>query len=144
MNKVAIVYWSGSGNTEAMANAIKTGVEAAGAQADLFFVSDFDVASAGEYDGLMLGCPAMGAETLEEGEFQPVYDELEGSLSGKPVALFGSYGWGTGEWMETWQQQVTDAGADLFEGKGLIINETPDDDGLAECEEFGKKFAQSK
>lgn len=140
MNKVAIVFWSGSGNTEAMANAIKAGVDAAGVDNDLTFVSDFDVASAGDYDGFILGCPAMGAEVLEEGEFQPVYDELEASLSGKPVALFGSYGWGTGEWMETWEQQVKDAGAELFE-KGLIINEAPDDDGLKECEEFGKRFA---
>ncbi|HIX84090.1 MAG TPA: flavodoxin [Candidatus Megamonas gallistercoris] len=143
MNKVAIVFWSGSGNTEAMANAIKEGVQKAGTICDLNFVSDFDVASVGSYDGIMLGCPAMGAEVLEEGEFQPVYDEIENLLSGKPVALFGSYGWGSGEWMENWEVQVKDAGGDLFE-KGLIINEAPDEDGLKACEEFGMRFVQSK
>ncbi len=143
MNKIAIIFWSGSGNTEAMANAIKKGVDDAGVNNDLVFVSDFDVASADNYDGFILGCPAMGAEVLEEGEFQPVYDELESSLSGKPVALFGSYGWGTGEWMENWQQQVSDAGAQLFEN-GLIVNEVPDEDALKDCEEFGKRFALSK
>lgn len=143
MNKVAVVFWSGSGNTEAMANAIKVGVEKAGVVCDLSFVSDFNVASVNDYDGIMLGCPAMGAEVLEECEFQPVYDEMESSLSGKSVALFGSYGWGSGEWMENWENQVKEAGANLFE-KGLIINEAPDDDGLKSCEEFGMRFAQSK
>ena len=143
MNKIAIIFWSGSGNTEAMANAIKAGVDTAGVDNELFFVSDFDVATASQYDGFILGCPAMGAEVLEEGEFQPVYDELEASLSGKPVALFGSYGWGVGEWMENWEQQVKDANAELFE-KGLIINDAPDEDGIAQCEEFGKNFATSK
>lgn len=143
MKNVAIVYWSGSGNTEAMAEAVKKGVESAGAQAELFQVSDFDAASVANYDGLALGCPAMGAETLEESEFQPVYDEIKPELSGKPVALFGSYGWGSGEWMDTWVEDAKEAGADVFEN-GLIINETPDDDGLAQCEDFGKRFAQSK
>ena len=89
----------------------------------------FDVASINDYDGLILGCPAMGAEVLEECEFQPVFDEMINSLNGKSVALFGSYGWGSGEWMTTWEEQVKEAGADLFEN-GLIINETPDEDGL--------------
>ena len=143
MNKIAIIYWSGSGNTEAMANAIKTGVDGAGVSCDLYFVSDFDVASINDYDGLILGCPAMGAEVLEEREFQPVFDEMINSLNGKSVALFGSYGWGSGEWMTTWEEQVKEAGADLFEN-GLIINETPDEDGLNTCEDFGKRFAVSK
>lgn len=143
MKKIAVVFWSGSGNTEAMANAVKEGVQKAGAVCDLIFVSDFDVASVSDYDGIMLGCPAMGAEVLEESEFQPVYDEMENSLRGKSVALFGSYGWGSGEWMENWEEQVKNAGADLFE-KGLIINEAPDEDGLKLCEEFGVRFAQSR
>lgn len=142
MNKVAIVYWSGSGNTEAMAKAIKSGVDKAGVSADLFFVSDFDTSTVSDYDGLILGCPAMGAEVLEEGEFQPFYDEIEGALKDKAVALFGSYGWGSGEWMETWEDQVQEAGAKLFE-KGLIVNEQPDDSALADCEEFGKKFVEN-
>lgn len=143
MNKVAVVFWSGSGNTEAMANAIKRGVEKANAVCDLFFVSDFDINSVEIYDGIILGCPAMGNEVLEECEFQPLYDEMEKFLNGKSVALFGSYGWGSGEWMESWEAQVKDAGAKLFE-KGLIINEAPDEDGLNSCEEFGMRFVQSK
>ena len=143
MKKIAVVFWSGSGNTEAMANAVKEGVQKAGAVCDLIFVSDFDVASVSDYDGIMLGCPAMGAEVLEESEFQPVYDEMESSLRGKSVALFGSYGWGSGEWMENWEEQVKNAGADLFE-KGLIINEAPDEGGLKSCEEFGVRFVQSR
>ena len=134
MKKIAVVFWSGSGNTEAMANAVKEGVQKAGAVCDLIFVSDFDVASVSDYDGIMLGCPAMGAEVL---------DEMENSLRGKSVALFGSYGWGSGEWMENWEEQVKNAGADLFE-KGLIINEAPDEGGLKSCEEFGVRFAQSR
>ena len=143
MNKVAVVFWSGSGNTEAMANAIKKGVEKANAVCDLFFVSDFDINSVEKYDGIILGCPAMGNEVLEECEFQPLYDEMEKFLNGKSVALFGSYGWGSGEWMESWEAQVKDAGAKLFE-KGLIVNEAPDEDGLNSSEEFGMRFAQSK
>lgn len=143
MNKVAIIYWSGSGNTEAMANAIKVGLDNTGISCDLYFVSNFDVTSVNDYDGLILGCPAMGAEVLEECEFQPVFDEMISSLNGKAVALFGSYGWGSGEWMEAWETQVKEAGADLFD-KGLIINETPDDNGLALCEEFAKRFVQSR
>lgn len=143
MNKVAVVFWSGSGNTEAMANAIKKGVEKANVVCDLFFVSDFDINSVEKYDGIILGCPAMGNEVLEECEFQPAYDEMEKFLNGKPVGLFGSYGWGSGEWMESWEAQVKDAGAKLFE-KGLIINEAPDEDGLNSSEEFGMRFAQSE
>ena len=143
MNKVAVVFWSGSGNTEAMANAIKKGVEKANAVCDLFFVSDFDINSVEKYDGIILGCPAMGNEVLEECEFQPAYDEMEKFLNGKSVGLFGSYGWGSGEWMESWEAQVKDAGAKLIE-KGLIVNEAPDEDGLNSSEEFGMRFAQSK
>lgn len=143
MNKIAIIYWSGSGNTEAMANAIKNGVDNAGIACDLYFVSDFNVDLINDYDGVILGCPAMGAEVLEESEFQPVYDKLESFLKGKSVALFGSYGWGTGEWMDTWEDQVKAIGADLFE-HGLIVNEMPDESSLVSCEDFAKRFAMSK
>lgn len=142
MKKVGVFYWSGSGNTEAMANAIGTGIEQAGADFDLINVGEGtkDIA---DYELLMFGCPSMGAEELEEGDFEPFFAEIEGSLSGKKVALFGSYGWGDGEWMRNWQERVEAAGAELFTGEGLIINETPDDDGIAECEAFGKDFADN-
>ena len=133
--KTAVIYWSGTGNTEAMAKAV-----AEGAGAELFSVSAFsgDVA---DYDAVAFGCPAMGAENLEEGEFEPFFEGIESKLSGKKVALFGSYGWGDGQWMRDWQQRVDNANASLYHGEGLIINETPDDDGLEQCRQFGAGFA---
>lgn len=141
MSKIAVIYWSMSGNTEAMANAIAEGAQGAGAEVDVKQVSDITVDQALEYDKLALGCPAMGAEVLEESEFEPFFTELESRLGGKKVALFGSYGWGDGQWMRDWQQRVDDANASLYNGEGLIINETPDDDGLEHCRQFGAGFA---
>ncbi len=134
--KIAVIYWSGTGNTEAMAKAV-----AEGAGAELFSVSEFsgDVA---DYDRLAFGCPAMGAENLEEGEFEPFFTDNESKLSGKKVALFGSYGWGDGEWMRQWADRVTADGAELVNGEGLIVNETPDDGALADCKALGAKLAE--
>lgn len=134
--KTAVIYWSGSGNTEAMAKAV-----ADGAGAELFNVSDFsgDVA---EYDRLAFGCPAMGAENLEESEFEPFFAENEDKLSGKKVALFGSYGWGDGEWMREWAERVKNDGAVLVNDEGLIVNEAPDDAALADCKALGAKLAE--
>lgn len=136
MNKTAVIYWSGTGNTQAMAEAV-----AQGAEGQLFAVSEISAAEAAAYDALALGCPAMGDEVLEENEFEPFFSELEGSLAGKKVALFGSYGWGDGQWMRDWQDRVTKAGADLYRGEGLMINDAPDDDGLSQCRAFGSGFA---
>lgn len=122
--KTAVIYWSGTGNTEALANAA---AEGAGVAAQT--VSDFSDDVSG-YDALVLGCPAMGAEVLEEDEFEPFFTGIEGSLSGKKVLLFGSYGWGDGEWMRNWQERVTAAGAELVGGEGFIVNEAPSDDDL--------------
>lgn len=140
MSKIAVIYWSGTGNTEAMAKAIGEG---AGADATVLSVSDISAAEAAKYEKLALGCPSMGAEVLEEAEFEPFFTELESMLSGKKVALFGSYGWGDGEWMRDWQGRVDGAGAQLFEDEGLILNETPDDEGLNQCRDFGKRFASA-
>lgn len=137
MSKIAVIYWSGTGNTQAMAEAVAEGAKGAGAQVDLYSVSETSAGAAAAYDTLALGCPAMGAEVLEESEFEPFFTELEGSLSGKKVALFGSYGWGDGQWMRDWQDRVSGDGAQLFE-EGLMANGAPDE---AECEEFGKRFA---
>ena len=139
MNKIAIIYWSGSGNTEAMANAIKTGVDGAGVPCDLYFVSDFDVASINDYDGLILGCPAMGAEVLEECEFQPVFDEMINSLNGKSVALFGSYGWGDGEWMRHWEETCRNDGA-VLSTESVICNGMPDDEAIGQCRALGQSL----
>ena len=138
MNKTAVIYWSGTGNTQAMAEAVAQG---AGGEARLFTVSEISAADAAAYGALALGCPAMGDEVLEENEFEPFFTEVGGSLKGKKVALFGSYGWGDGQWMRDWQDRVTAAGAQLCCGEGLILNETPDDAGLASCRELGAALA---
>lgn len=140
MNHIAIIYWSGTGNTEAMANAVLTGAKSAGAEAELFTVSDITAAKALEYDVLALGCPAMGGEVLEENEFEPFFTELESSLNCRKCALFGSYGWGDGQWMRDWFDRSKAAGANLL-NEGLMIHETPDTAGIADCETFGKALA---
>ncbi|MFR9214990.1 MAG: flavodoxin [Ruthenibacterium sp.] len=140
MSKIAVIYWSGTGNTQAMAEAVAEGAKNAGAQADLFSVSDTSADAAAAYDKLALGCPAMGAEVLEESEFEPFFTELEGRLSGKKVALFGSYGWGDGQWMRDWADRLAASGA-AASGEPLIVNEAPDDDGLAQCRALGAALA---
>ena len=134
--KTAVIYWSGTGNTEAMAKAV-----AEGAGAELFTVSDFSC-SVDDYDSIAFGCPAMGAEVLEEDEFEPFFSAIEGGLNGKKVALFGSYGWGDGEWMRNWEERVKTDGAVLVNGEGVIANETPSDDDLENCRLLGKTLAE--
>lgn len=142
MEKIAVVYWSQTGNTKVMAETIAAAVKSGGADAEVFQVSKITPEQAAGYDKLALGCPAMGAEVLEEGEFEPFFTELEGSLGKKKVALFGSYGWGDGQWMRDWQDRAVAAGAQLFRGEGLIVNEIPQDADLENCKEFGKEFAE--
>lgn len=134
--KTAVIYWSGTGNTEQMAAAI-----AAGAGADLFSVSDFS-GNIAEYDRVAFGCAAMGDEVLEESEFEPFFTSIESTLSGKTIALFGSYGWGDGQWMRDWEERVKADGAVLLNGEGLIVNETPSDDDLELCKALGAKLAE--
>ena len=142
MSKLAVIYWSGTGNTEAMAQAVVEGAREAGADASLFSVDQISAADAAGYDRLALGCPAMGAEVLEEGEFEPFFEALSASLSGKRVALFGSYGWGDGQWMRDWKARADGANAVVYQDEGLILNETPDEEGLAQCRAFGAGFAR--
>ena len=141
MSKVAVIYWSGTGNTQQMADAVAEGAQGAGAEVSVFSVAELSAADAAAYDHLALGCPAMGGEVLEESEFEPFFSELEGSLSGKKVVLFGSYDWGDGQWMRDWQQRTVQAGAQM-PADGLIVNLTPDEDGLAQCRELGAKIAE--
>lgn len=141
MKKIAIVYWSGTGNTEIMANGIAEGVKESGAEVSVFTASEFSSKMVADYDKLAFGCPAMGAEVLEESEFEPMFTSIEKILSGKEIALFGSYGWGDGEWMRSWQQHCTDLGIIVFSDEGFMINEAPDAAGLTACKEFGKSFA---
>lgn len=139
MSKVAVVFWSGTGNTEAMANAVAEGIQAAGAEAAAVGM-DFSADAVAGYDAIAFGCPAMGAEVLEEAEFQPLWDDVKGALSGKKIALFGSYGWGDGEWMRSWEDDAKAAGAELA-CESVTANEAPDDDAVAACRNLGKALA---
>ena len=141
MSKIAVIYWSGTGNTEAMADLVANAAVAAGASVDKFTASEFNVSSAGDYTGFALGCPAMGAEQLEESEFEPMFSDLEGSLNGKKIALFGSYGWGDGQWMRDWVERAQGDGAQVLNGEGLICNEAPDEDVQAACRKLGADLA---
>lgn len=140
MSKIAVVYWSGTGNTQAMAEAILEGAKESGAEAKLFTVSEFDTSKMDAYDAVAFGCPAMGAEVLEENEFQPMFDSVEGKLSGKKIGLFGSYGWGDGEWMRNWEETCQTAGA-VIVCDSVICNETPDEEALDACRALGKALA---
>ena len=133
--KKAVIYWSGTGNTAAMASAIAAGM---GEGTELYSVDQFtgDIA---EYDKIAFGCPAMGDEVLEEGEFDPFFSSIEGKLGGKKVALFGSYGWGDGQWMRDWAERTTKTGANLYDDC-LMVNGFPDADAKVQCTAFGEGF----
>ena len=136
MSKVAVVYWSGTGNTEAMAQAVAEGIKGKGAEAECIGAADFGSNRVKEYDAIAFGCPAMGDEVLEESEVEPMFAEVEGSLSGKKIALFGSYGWGDGQWMRDWEERCRKAGAVLV-SEGFTVNETPGDGDLEKCRSLG-------
>ena len=141
MKKTAVVFWSGTGNTESMANAVLEGMKAAGAEAELFTSEQADAAKLALFDAIAFGCPAMGAEELEETEFAPMFDAVKGSLSGKDAALFGSYGWGDGQWMRDWVERAQGDGAQVLNDEGLICNEAPDEDVQAACRKLGADLA---
>lgn len=138
--KIAVIYATTTGNTQAMAEAILKGAQAAGADATLFTAADISADEALKYDMLLLGSPAQGAEELDEVDMEPLFSSLEGSLSDKKVGLFGSYDWGDGEWIRTWEDRVRDAGGKLYK-EGLIANLTPGDEDIESCEKFGAEAA---
>ena len=138
--KIAVVFWSGTGNTEAMANAVADGAKEKGADVSVLGPSGFDSAKVAEFDAIAFGCPAMGNEVLEESEFDPMFTAIEGSLSGKKIALFGSYGWGDGEWMRNWEERAKAAGANLV-SECLIVNDAPDSEGIENCKKLGAALA---
>ena len=140
MEKIYVIYWSMSGNTQAMAEAIAKGINDAGKEAVVQYVSDASVSELQDAKVFALGCPAMGAEVLEEGEMEPFVSEVEGIAAGKKIALFGSYGWGDGEWMQTWEGSCKDDGAELA-CDSVICTEEPDDDAKAACQALGKALA---
>ena len=140
MSKVAVVYWSGTGNTQAMADAVAAGAQEAGAEVQVLEASSFGADQMDAYDAVAFGCPSMGSEQLEESEFEPMFTDCEAKLSGKKIALFGSYGWGDGEWMRNWEQTCTDDGA-VLACDSVICNEAPDDDAVEACKALGKSLA---
>ena len=136
MSKIAVVYWSGTGNTAAMAAAVEEGAKAAGAEVTVFTAAEFDASAMDSFDSVAFGCPSMGAEELEDGEFAPMFEACEAKLSGKKIALFGSYGWGDGEWMRNWEEQCKNDGA-VLACDFVICNESPDDNAVAACKALG-------
>lgn len=144
MNQITVVYWSQTGNTEAMANAVAEGIREAGKEALVTEVSNISADALKDAGVFALGCPAMGDEVLEEGEMEPFVTEVEAFASGKHIGLFGSYGWGDGEWMRQWQARMAGAGADVVGGEGVIAQETPDEEALNQCRELGKALAAAE
>lgn len=136
MRKTAIVYWSGTGNTEAMAQTVEQGVKNAGGSAELFEAGAFRGELVDQYDSIAFGCPSMGVEQLEESEFEPMFTGCESKLAGKTIALFGSYGWGDGEWMRTWEDACRRDGA-VLACESVICMEAPDDEALERCRNLG-------
>ena len=141
MRKVAVVYWSGTGNTEAMAAAVAEGIREKGAEAALFPAAEFDASMVDNFDAIAFGCPSMGAEQLEESEFEPMFSACEPKLQGKKIALFGSYGWGDGEWMRNWEETCAADGA-VLACESVICNDAPDDDAEAACRSLGAALAE--
>lgn len=136
MSKIAVVYWSGTGNTEAMAAAVADGAKSNGAEVSLMAAAEFGADQVSEFDAIAFGCPAMGSEVLEESEFEPMFSACESKLGGKRIALFGSYGWGDGEWMRSWEESCRSDGAVLVH-ESVICNEAPDEEALAQCKALG-------
>ena len=132
MSKVAVVYWSGTGNTETMANCIADGAKEKGAEVDVVSAADFSDSMVADYSAIAFGCPSMGDETLEEDEFQPMWDSVKDILADKDVVLFGSYGWGDGEWLRNWEAETTAKSVETY-----MCNDTPDDDAQEECKKLG-------
>ena len=141
MKKTAVIYWSGTGNTKQMAEAVLEGMKSAGAEAVLLEPSQVDASTFSGVDAVAFGCPAMGSEVLEEMEFEPMFSACKSHLNGKKVALFGSYGWGDGDWMRIWEDDCGDAGITLA-CESVICNEAPDNGALASCKAMGKQLAE--
>ena len=141
MDKVIVAYWSQTGNTAAMAAAVGEGITEAGKEAVVTDISSVSMDDLKEASAFALGCPAMGAEVLEEGEMEPFVTETEGFAAGKTIGLFGSYGWGDGQWMRDWVDRMSSAGANVLNGEGVICKEAPDDEAVAACTDLGRQLA---
>ena len=140
MDKIQVVFWTQSGNTQAMAEAIGKGITEAGKEANVVYVGSASLDELKAANAFALGCPSMGVEVLDEAEMEPFVAEVEGFASGKTIALFGSYGWGDGEWMRTWDARCNDAGANIA-CDYVICNEAPDDEAKEACTGLGRVLA---
>ena len=140
MSKAAVVYWSTSGNTEAMANEVAEGAKSAGLEVSVIEAGSFSADQLGEFDAVAFGCPAMGDEVLEESEFEPLFAECEDHLAGKKVVLFGSYGWGDGQWMRDWEERCREHKVELA-AQSVICQDAPDDEGVEKCRALGEALA---
>lgn len=140
MSKIAVVYWSGTGNTEKMSVLVAEGAKAAGAEITIYPASEFSAGLMDAFDAIAFGCPSMGAEQLEESEFEPMFSSCKSKLKGKKIALFGSYGWGDGEWMRSWEAECISDGA-VLAGDSVICNETPGEEAGEACKALGKALA---
>ena len=141
MNEIIVAYWSQTGNTQAMAEAVGEGIQAAGKKALVAEIGSVSMDALKTASAFAMGCPAMGAEVLEEAEMEPFVMEVETFASGKNIGLFGSYGWGDGEWMRNWAERMTAAGATVVGGEGVICQEAPDEEALENCRALGKALA---
>lgn len=137
--KTAVIYWSGTGNTEAMANAVAEGMKEAGAEVTMLTPDQVQAGELGGYGAIAFGCPAMGSEELEYDEFQPMWDEVKETLGDKKVVLFGSYSWAEGEWMDNWKADADDAGVNVVDS--TICYDAPDDEGETACKALGAELA---
>ena len=136
MSEIMVVYWSGTGNTEAMAGFVGQGIKEGGKEAKVVSVSDVTPDDLKDCQVFALGCPSMGAEQLEEGEMEPFVEAVKGFASGKTIGLFGSNGWGDGEWMRNWEDSCKEAGANLV-CESVICQEEPDDEATEACKALG-------
>lgn len=143
MKKVSIIYWSGTGNTEIMAKAIAEGAKIDEVDVSLLNVSEASVDNVQNSDVVALGCPSMGAEVLEEAEMEPFVESIQSVVKGKKLALFGSYGWGDGEWMRNWVERMESYGAELIDGEGLMANYEPNEEVLSNCKDLGERLAKT-
>ncbi|MDR0523226.1 MAG: flavodoxin [Candidatus Methanoplasma sp.] len=141
MEKIAIVYWSGTGNTERMSELVREGISSAGAEAVVYSADSFGSGEMSSYSKIAFGCPSMGDEVLEEDVFEPMFSSVESGLAGKKIALFGSYGWGDGEWMRSWLERCKGAGASVV--SSAIANEYPDGGEESECRSLGAALAKA-
>ena len=141
MDKIYVIFWTQGGNTQAMAEAVAEGIREGGKEAEVIYVGSVSADVLKDQPVFALGCPAMGAEVLEESEMEPFVAEVETFASGKKIGLFGSYGWGDGEWMRDWVDRMSSAGANVLNGEGVICKEAPDDEAVAACTDLGRQLA---